>query len=150
MKPQTKTLAISLVAVLVLAILLYVAIMLLSLPQESEQEIPENTVTRIIDGDTFELASGEVVRLICIDAPELGTTRAEESSDFLFSLIYNKQVRLESDIEDKDAYGRLLRYVYVNSSEGEIFINKALFQEGFASVFRYGNDTAKCDEIENN
>lgn len=115
------------------------------------QNLSDNTVVRIIDGDTFELASGEIVRLICVDTPETGggSDGAEEAAQFLSLLILDREVRLENDSDDKDAYGRLLRYVYVNVSysDGEIFVNKEIVEQGYGSVFRYGNDTARCDEI---
>ena len=101
------------------------------------------SVYRIIDGDTFELGSGERVRLICIDTPEIGQKEYAEAKEFLSGLILGKRVRLEKDVSEKDAYGRLLRYVYV----GDLFVNKELVEKGYASVFRYGNDTARCDEI---
>jgi len=118
-------------------------------------QIPDNTATRIIDGDTFELSTGEKVRLICIDTPETGEPGAQEATDFLTELILNKEVRLEKDISETDKYGRLLRYVWVNvsleggsESEEEVFVNRILVREGYASVFRYGDDLARCDEIE--
>ena len=63
-------------------------------------------------------------------------------------MILNKEVRLEKDESEKDEYGRLLRYVYVNISGVEFFVNKQLVQERYAKIFRYGNDTEKCGEIE--
>ena len=110
---------------------------------DKETKISPNTATRIIDGDTFELASGETVRLLCVDTPEKGKAGSEEATDFLFSLIYNKEVVLEKDQTDKDAYGRILRYVYVN----DVFVNKQIVQYGFGDVFPYGNDTTRCNEI---
>ncbi|MGV8152620.1 MAG: thermonuclease family protein [Candidatus Nanoarchaeia archaeon] len=133
--------------------------------------ISPNTVTRVIDGDTFELATGEKIRLICIDAPEIKSKGGEESKLFLESIILGKEIRLEKDITDKDAYGRLLRYVWINittespstslgDSQGsmmmqwktystkEILVNKEMVANGYAQVFRYGNDTKRCSEIE--
>lgn len=111
--------------------------------------LPDNYVTNVIDGDTFELANGDKVRLICVDAPELGKTGTDESKEFLEILILNKDVRLEKDVDNRDEYGRLLRYVYVNGSSGdEIFVNKEMMSNAPASVFRYGNNTRLCDEIE--
>jgi len=101
-------------------------------------------VTRIIDGDTFEISTGEKVRLICIDTPELGEAGGEEAKAYLESLILNKLIRLEKDVSETDAYGRLLRYAYIDDR----FINKELVEEGYAEVFRYGDDTEKCDEID--
>lgn len=108
-------------------------------------------VTKIIDGDTFEISSGETVRLICIDTPEQNQKGYDESKSFLSQLILNKQIRLEKDVSNTDSYGRLLRYVYVNSSSEssnkEIFINKELVKNGYATLFPYGNDTKRCNEI---
>lgn len=56
-------------------------------------------------------------------------------------------MRLEKDVINKDEYGRLLRYVYVNISVEEIFVNKELFKQGYGTIFRYGNDTSRCGEI---
>jgi micrococcal nuclease len=114
--------------------------------------IPGNTVTKIIDGDTFELASGEKIRLICIDAPEINKKGYEEAKQFLSDLILNKQVRLENDINNADKYERLLRYVYINNSKSnnnEIFVNKELVKQGYATLFPYENNTKRCDEIDN-
>lgn len=131
-------------------------------------------VTKIIDGDTFELNNGDIIRLICIDAPELGKPGYNEAKDYLSKLILNKEVRLVSDIDDKDNYKRLLRYVYVNTSiektcnnkvnsndpnilsdstcinigsPNEVFVNKELVKNNFATIFRYENNTALCNEI---
>lgn len=153
MKEQTKTLIIVIICLIVLAILLTLAINLLQQPSENgiTNLQNNNTAVRIIDGDTFELASGDIVRLICVDAPEIGKTGADEAAEFLSSLILNQELRLENDTDNTDAYGRLLRYVYVNSSEGdsEIFVNKEIVQQGYGSLFIYGNDTSKCGEIRN-
>jgi len=105
--------------------------------------------TRIIDGDTFEIESGEKVRLICVDAPEQEQEGYEAAKQFLEDLILNKTIKLQKDVSDKDKYNRLLRYVYVSNGKEEVFVNKLLVQEGHAEVFRYEPDISKCDEIEN-
>jgi endonuclease YncB( thermonuclease family) len=110
--------------------------------------IPNNYVIRVIDGDTIELYSGDKVRLICIDAPELENKGSYEAKAYLESLVLNKEVKLEKDISEADKYGRLLRYVWVNISDQEVFVNKELVSQGYASIFRYGDDVKKCEEIE--
>lgn len=105
-------------------------------------------VTRIIDGDTFQIDTGDKVRLICIDAPELGKKGSEASISYLAKLILSKEVRLEKDINDKDQYGRLLRYVYIQKGENITFVNKEMVSQGYAAVFPYGNDTKLCNDIE--
>ena len=107
-----------------------------------------NKVSRVIDGDTFELEDGEKVRLICVDTPEKGEKGYEEAKEFLANLTLGKIVRLEKDVSENDVYGRLLRYVYINENGKEVFVNRELVQKGYASVFRYGNDTKRCDDIE--
>lgn len=136
-----------LLSAIVLALALALLLIFIKYPAE-KAEINENSVMEIIDGDTFKMWSGEIVRLICVDAPERGRAGYEDAKEFLSFLILNKEVKLERDVSDRDAYGRLLRYVYVAGDSGEIFVNKEIVQQGFGSVFRYGNDTARCGEIE--
>jgi len=135
------------IVIIVLVVLMLAAVFFYVLINggRSTKERSETTVIRVIDGDTFELESGEIVRLICIDAPEKGEAGAEEAAEYLESLILYKEARLEKDVSETDAYGRLLRYAYVNNT----FVNKEMVEKGHASVFRYGNDTRRCDEIEN-
>lgn len=113
-------------------------------PTEPEVVDKNNFVSRVIDGDTFELSNGSKVRLICTSSPERGKEYYGEAKHKLESLILNKEVVLEKDVSETDAYGRLLRYVYINNS----FVNKEMIGYGLAEVFRYGQDTKLCDELE--
>src|SRR3989344_9484453 len=56
------------------------------------------TVSRVIDGDTFELADKEVVRLVGIDAPEAGECYYDESKEALRQLIEKKERELRKDV----------------------------------------------------
>jgi micrococcal nuclease len=75
-------------------------------------------VERIIDGDTFVLEGGERVRLIGVDAPEVGYPDAYRSSALLALLIRGRDVFLEFDLAERDRFGRLLAYVYLDDEEG--------------------------------
>jgi micrococcal nuclease len=90
-------------------------------------------VIRVIDGDTFEIENGDKVRMIGIDAPELKDNEGLESKDYLEFLIKNKYVSLLKDEKNnnKDFYGRLLRYVYLDDSD----INLKMIEEGYANVY---------------
>jgi micrococcal nuclease len=55
-----------------------------------------------------------------------------------------RTVRLEQDVSDTDQYGRLLRYVYVDS----IFINAELVRRGLARAKAYPPDTKYHDYLE--
>ena len=73
-------------------------------------------VTRIIDGDTFETETGEKVRLIGINAPEISDIFGQESKQHLTDLIDGKTIDLQTDnlSNDRDSYSRLLRYVILD------------------------------------
>lgn len=90
-------------------------------------------VKRVIDGDTFVTETGERVRVIGINAPEMKTVYGEPAKDHLLALIDGQTVDLEPDhtSADKDVYGRLLRYVYLNGVD----INKKMVTDGYAIAF---------------
>ena len=106
-------------------------------------------VTRVIDGDTIEIEGGERVRYIGIDTPETVDPRKPvqcfgiEASKKNKELVEGKNVRLEKDITDKDKYGRLLRYVYIDN----LFINLELVKQGFAFSYTYPPDIKYQAEI---
>jgi micrococcal nuclease len=102
-------------------------------------------VTRVVDGDTLEVeidGSMQKVRLIGVDTPETSDPRKEvecfgkESSSKTRELVEGKFVRLEQDEtqNDKDRYGRLLRYVYMEES---VNLNLYLLQNGYAYEYTY-------------
>lgn len=108
------------------------------------------TVAAVIDGDTITLQDGRKARYIGIDAPE---TRSSDSQIKCFhaeataeneQLVLGKEVQLVKDTRNTDKYGRLLRYVYVNSTS----VNERLVAGGFARAKWYPPDTAAQKEID--
>ncbi|HVN23703.1 MAG TPA: thermonuclease family protein [Syntrophorhabdales bacterium] len=93
-------------------------------------------MTKVIDGDSVLLDTGEQVRYIGIDAPELGKQAggpqfyAREAAAFNKHLVLLKKVRLEFDQERHDSYGRLLAYVFVK----DVFVNAELVRRGYAKA----------------
>ena len=96
-------------------------------------------VTHIVDGDTIDVRFNtnkiERIRLLGIDTPETVDSRktvqcyGPESTARLHELLTGKSVELMTNpAEDKDAYGRLLRYVSLDG----IDINAKMLQEGYA------------------
>ena len=83
---------------------------------QNETIFPKNgTIERAIDGDTLELTTGSVVRLIGVQAPERGQPFYRESQQFLENLVQDKKVILEYEPTDTmDKYGRLVAYVYLS------------------------------------
>jgi micrococcal nuclease len=97
----------------------------------------EYLVSKVIDGDTIQLESGETVRYLGIDAPELYRKKeggpeffAREAMRYNKKIVYLKKVRLEFDVERKDQYGRLLAYVFVKN----LFVNAELVKLGYAKA----------------
>ena len=90
-------------------------------------------VVRIIDGDTFESETGEKIRLIGINAPEINDIFGEEAKIHLAQIIEGKIVDLVADhsSNDRDRYNRLLRYVFLN----KIDINKKMLIDGYAFAY---------------
>lgn len=87
----------------------------------------------VIDGDTFKLESGEVVRLGDVDAPEIDKCFGKESKENLEKLLRGQKLQLIKDIEERDNFGRLVRFVkIINEGKDNIFVNKYLIENGFA------------------
>ncbi|HEC77508.1 MAG TPA: thermonuclease family protein [candidate division WOR-3 bacterium] len=101
-------------------------------------------VSEVIDGDTFRTEKGETVRLLGINTPEMGEPGADIAKNFLKLMVQDKEVRLEKDVTDRDDFGRLLRYVFVE----EIPVNAELVRMGLAEVRFYPPDTAYKKEFE--
>ncbi len=99
-------------------------------------------VIEVIDGDTIKIETGETVRYIGINTPELKDPRkdiecfSKEASDKNRQLVEGKVVELEKDISEADKYGRLLRYVWI----GDRLINEELVREGFAQSSTFPPD----------
>lgn len=99
-------------------------------PHTARRPVPA-TLLWVVDGDTVDVEVNGVrerVRVIGIDAPEthhpderLNCEAGRAASAYARSAMFPGQtVWLESDIEDRDVYGRLLRHVWLaDPSENE-------------------------------
>lgn len=103
-------------------------------------------VVEVIDGDTVVLDSGETVRYIGIDTPETKHPRrgvqcfGKQATEKNTELVLGKTVRLEKDVSERDRYNRLLRFVYLSTDQGEVFVNDVLVREGYAKAVTYPPD----------
>jgi len=111
-------------------------------------EYPESNetgiVTKVIDGDTVYLESGKRIRLLGINSEERGQRCYDKARERLEELILNKEVKLETDIDNEDIYERLLRYIIIDDKN----INVLLVEEGLASVYIVGENKRYLLELE--
>ena len=110
-----------------------------STPAAGAPNLTEAVVQRVTDGDTIVLTTGQRVRYIGIDTPEMRRREgdkwvkdpesfAEAATEVNRELTEGKTVRLEFDAQRLDRYGRLLAYVYVDGK----MVNEALLERGMA------------------
>jgi len=94
-------------------------------------------VRAVVDGDTIDVAGVGRVRLLGIDAPEIGRgfdTSApfgREARERLTALVLHRWVRLEQEGAPLDVYNRHLAYVI---TEDGVCVNAALVRDGLARV----------------
>ena len=111
-------------------------------------ETRPHKVARVIDGDTFVVENNIKVRLIGLDAPEVGNCYAVEATNFLKNLIKDKEIYLQKDISGTDDFGRLLRYAILrndNPEEDDILINDLLIRSGYAMDYKSAPDNRYRD-----
>jgi micrococcal nuclease len=92
-------------------------------------------VKNVVDCDTvdvsFNIYGVQRIRLVGINAPEIGEEGYEEAKEFVNETCMMEEVTL--DVDDKvqyDMYYRLLAVVYVNETN----LNEKMVREGYAEV----------------
>lgn len=110
-------------------------------------------VVRTVDGDTFVIdynGINEKVRLIGVDTPESVHPNEEKNTEFgeLVSnyskeMLTGKKVQIEFDVDERDKYGRLLAYVYL---DGQMY-NKILLEKGYAKIATYPPNVKYVDDF---
>jgi len=97
-------------------------------------------VEYIFDGDTFATATGERIRLLGINAPEVthgsepGQVMGNAATRALKRMITGKTVRLAFDRERRDVYGRTLAQVWRRDGT---WVNGEMVRRGLAHVYTF-------------
>lgn len=129
----------------------------ISIPKEEGKDETSNfkayQVTRVVDGDTIKVVFNgkeESVRLIGVDTPESVHPDASKNiaegkiaSEFTRSQLEGREVKLEFDVQERDRYGRLLAYVWVDG----IMFNKTLLSEGYAQIATFPPNVKYVEEF---
>ena len=125
-------------AVLILTFIISLPVYLMQDSAATEKKF----ISKVIDGDTV-VAEGDSIRLIGIDTDERGQPCYSEAKKRMEELALNKEAVLERESENKDQYGRLLRYIFIGNEN----INLKMVKEGLAVARFYPENIKYKDEI---
>ena len=98
----------------------------------------KGTVTRVIDGDTIELSSGEKIRYLEVSTPEMSPLEcyAQEATQKNSELVLGKTIYIQPPTKGaKESWGRTLAYVFTADS----FVFLELVKNGYAIVELYAS-----------
>ena len=107
-------------------------------------------VVKVFDGDTVLLGSGEKVRYLGVDAPEVAHDHSpadchgDEAKALNEQLVLRRRVILTYDRIRHDSHGRLLAYVHLPDGR---CVNGELVLNGCALVFRSQDGFERFDEF---
>jgi len=128
-----------------LAFVYALALLLQSVPLHAAETV---RVQRALDGDSLLLADGRRVRLIGINAPELGRDGAPDeplaaaARDRTMALVRNQAIRLVDDVERHDRHGRTLAYADLTDGRD---LQELLIREGLSWFVAVAPNTARLD-----
>ena len=102
-------------------------------------------VRKVFDGDTVQLVSGEIIRLLGIDAPESNSRNRRllpqpfhnEARAALIALVDKKRVVLSESQRLVDTYGRTLAYLHLPDGTD---VQRQMLQGGYAMMTAYPPD----------
>jgi endonuclease YncB( thermonuclease family) len=112
-----------------------------TLPPPEERIV--GAVVSVTDGDTIAVRIDGVeyeLRLLGINAPERSECWGPESTAHLSELLTGRNLLLVPGEDDTDQFGRLLRYVYLDETDGPVFINSEMIESGNAIGMSNGHE----------
>lgn len=95
------------------------------------------SLKRVIDGDTLELQSGQVIRLLGINTPEVqsryrdGEAGGEQAKQWLKEMLSQPELFIEYDQQQRDKYDRALAHCFLPDGR---YLNAMLIEQGLASL----------------
>lgn len=118
------------------------ALMLISTGAASPNYL-SGIVTRVVDGDTFEVQGFGLVALSQVKSPEMGTMEGVDAKEYTMERLLNVVVFLDKDdLASINADGSIPCLVYLSGSDGKPNLNKSfnkiIVEAGFAVI---KNDT---------
>ena len=100
----------------------------------------------IRDGDTLRCTDGQRVRLLMIDAPELGQGASGEAAGEALRALAppGTRVRLETDVRERDRFERILAYAWLPDGR---MVNEEMARSGYAVALVYPPNVRHADRI---
>lgn len=91
------------------------------------------SVTNVLDGDTLDVEGPLHIRLVLVDAPELGEVGGPEAKSFLANLCLGVKALVDEDDDQigEDPYGRVLALVTCGTKNA----NAEMIASGLADPF---------------
>jgi micrococcal nuclease len=131
-------------------------------PAAWTNEVPRGAVPAslisVSDGDTIRVDIGgqvETVRLILIDTPETHDPNnppecyGTEATAFLEGFLpRGSALYLETDVSERDRFGRLLRYVWLDRGDEVYLVNEAMVRSGYAAQSTFPPDVKYEERIQ--
>ena len=116
------------------------------------------SLVSVSDGDTIRVDVGgqvETLRLILIDTPETDDPNnppecyGAEATVFLEGLLpRGSALYLETDVSERDRFGRLLRYVWLDRGDEVYLVNEAMVRAGYAGQSTFPPDVKYEERIQ--
>ena len=126
-----------------LIIIILFALLYFLIDLEGDSKTEEKIVTKIIDGDTIIVQGGETIRFLGVDCDERGKECYGEAKEYVENELLGMKVILEYGAEDKDRYGRSLRYILTDKGN----FNIELIKEGYCVARIENTDKYKAEII---
>src|SRR5215203_518328 len=125
---------------------------------EVPRGVESASLVSVSDGDTIRVDVGgkvETLRLILIDTPETHDPNnppecyGAEATTFLEGLLpHGSELYLETDVSERDRFGRLLRYVWLDRGDEVYLVNEAMVRSGFAAQSTFPPDVKYEERIQ--
>jgi len=133
------------------ALLLAVGLLAFAGWAQVPQGVVPAVITRWLDGDTATItfrgtppegvATRETVRLLGVNAPEVGEHLSEEATRFFRDLTQGRVVSVGFNPGKlRDTHRRLLVYVWVETEQGWQMVNEAVLRAGMARLLLYEHE----------
>ena len=120
------------------------------------EDLPDGTVSEVVDGDTARLEDGREVRFVGLQAPKLALGRkgftpwplADEAKAAAETLLRGRKVALKAGGRQMDRHGRVLAHLYLTDGPEEArWVQAELLRQGWARVYTFADNRACAGEM---